>query len=305
MVSPLSLDIEGKLLEATVKLIEAATVWLPEDVEKALRRAYDIEDNPTTRSFLKAMIDNVEIARSKRLPVCQDTGVVMFYVRVGDRFPYTGLLPSILRKATVEATRRVPLRPNTIDVITGRNPGDNTGRYMPWIDWELVEGIDYAEVTVLLKGGGSEIVARARNLVPAEGLKGVMKYVIEAVYEAGPQPCPPIIVSVGIGANVSIAMKLAAKGLLRPVGVRHEDPEVARLEETLLQAINGIGYGAHGMGGKVTALDVHVDYAPRHPATLSVAVVMNCWAARRATMRVYADGRIEYITHPHLNKEVV
>jgi fumarate hydratase subunit alpha len=305
MVSPLSLDIEGKLLEATVKLIEAATVWLPEDVEKALRRAYDIEDNPATRSFLKAMIDNVEIARSKRLPVCQDTGVVMFYVRVGDRFPYTGLLPSILKKATVEATRRVPLRPNTIDVITGRNPGDNTGRYMPWIDWELVEGIDYAEVTVLLKGGGSEIVARARNLVPAEGLKGVMKYVIEAVYEAGPQPCPPIIVSVGIGANVSIAMKLAAKGLLRPVGVRHEDPEVARLEETLLQAINGIGYGAHGMGGKVTALDVHVDYAPRHPATLSVAVVMNCWAARRATMRVYADGRIEYITHPHLNMEVV
>jgi fumarate hydratase subunit alpha len=305
MVSPLSLDIEGKLLEATVKLIEAAAVWLPEDVEKALRRAYDIEDNPTTRSFLKAMIDNVEIARSKRLPVCQDTGIVMFYVRVGDRFPYTGLLPSILKKATVEATRRVPLRPNTIDVITGRNPGDNTGRHMPWIDWEIVEGIDYAEVTVLLKGGGSEIVARARNLVPAEGLKGVMKYVIEAVYEAGPQPCPPIIVSVGIGANVSIAMKLAAKGLLRPVGVRHEDPEVARLEETLLQAINGIGYGAHGMGGKVTALDVHVDYAPRHPATLSVAVVMNCWAARRATMRVYADGRIEYITHPRLNKEVV
>jgi len=185
------------------------------------------------------------------------------------------------------------------------NPGDNTGRYMPWIDRELVEGIDYAEVTVLLKGGGSEIVARARNLVPAEGLKGVMKYVIEAVYEAGPRPCPPIIVSVGIGANVSIAMKLAAKGLLRPVGVRHEDPEVARLEETLLQAINGIGYGAHGMGGRVTALDVHVDYAPRHPATLSVAVVMNCWAARRATMRVYADGRIEYITHLHLNKEVV
>jgi tartrate dehydratase alpha subunit/fumarate hydratase class I-like protein len=108
MVSPSSLDIVGKLLEATVKPIEAAAVWLPEDVEKALRRAYDIEDNPTTRSFLKAMIDNVEIARSKRLPVCQDTGIVMFYVRVGDRFPYTGLLPSILKKATVEATRRVP-----------------------------------------------------------------------------------------------------------------------------------------------------------------------------------------------------
>ncbi len=300
----LSSSMEVRLLEAVVKLIDAAAIWLPSDVEEALRRAYDLEDNPATKSFLKAMIDNVKIARSKRLPICQDTGTVMFYVKTGDKFPYLGLLPSILRKATVEATRRIPLRPNTIDVITGRNPGDNTGRYMPWIEWEFVEGLDYAEITVLLKGGGTEIVARARNLIPAEGIKGVIKYVMEAVYEAGPQPCPPVIVSVGIGANVAIAMKLAAKGLLRPIGVRHEDPEVAKLEETLLQAINDMGYGAHGMGGRVTALDVHVDYAPRHPATLSVAVVMNCWAARRATMRIYSDGRIDYITHPHLNMEV-
>lgn len=298
-------SIEERLLEATVKLIEAAATWLPSDVEEALLKAYEVEDNPATKSFLKAMIDNVRIARDKRLPICQDTGVVMFYVSVGEKFPYMGLLPGILRKATVEATRRVPLRPNTIDVFTGKNPGDNTGRYMPWIEWEIVEGWDAAEVTVLLKGGGSEIVARAKNLIPAEGIKGVIKYVLEAVYEAGPQPCPPVIVSVGIAANVAMAMKLASKGLLRPIGRRHEDPEVAKLEETLLQAINSMGYGAHGMGGRVTALDVHVDYAPRHPATLSVAVVMNCWAARRATMRIYADGRIEYITHPHLNKGVV
>jgi fumarate hydratase subunit alpha len=304
MVCSLSSNIEDKLLESTVKLIEAAAIWLPRDVEEALRRAYEIEDNPATRSFLKAMIDNVEIARSKKLPICQDTGIVMFYVRVGDKFPYIGFLPSLLKRATVEATRRIPLRPNTIDVITGKNPGDNTGRYMPWVEWEFVEGLDHAEVTVLLKGGGSEVVARARNLIPAEGIRGVIKYVVEAVYEAGPQPYPPVIVSVGIGANVAIAMKLAAKGLLRPVGVRHEDPEVAKLEEMLLEPINGIGYGAHGMGGKVTALDVHVDYAPRHPATLSIAVVMNCWAARKATMRIYSDGRVEYVTHPHLNMEV-
>lgn len=300
----MSSDIEPRLLEATVKLLEAAATWLPRDVEEALVKAYEVEDNPATKSFLKAMIDNVRIARDKRLPICQDTGTIMFYVRVGDRFPYIGLLPSILRKATVEATRRIPLRPNTIDVFTGKNPGDNTGRYMPWIDWEIVEGWDSAEVTVLLKGGGSEIVARAKNLVPAEGIKGVIKYVLEAIYEAGPQPCPPVVVSVGIGANTAIAMKLAARGLLRPIGQRHEDPEVAKLEETLLQAINSLGYGAHGMGGRVTALDVHVDYAPRHPATLSVAVLLNCWAARRATMRISPDGRVEYITHPHLNVEV-
>jgi len=304
MVSVLVSSIESKLVEATVKLLEAAATWLPSDVEAALIKAYEVEDNLVTRSFLKAMIDNVRIAREKRLPICQDTGVAMFYVRVGDKFPYTSLLPSVFRRALVEATRRIPLRPNTIDVFSGRNPGDNTGRYMPWIEWDFVEGWDLAEVTVLLKGGGSEVVARAKNLIPAEGIKGIIKYVVEAVYEAGPQPCPPVVVSVGIAANVAMAVRLAERGLLRPIGQRHEDPEVARLEETLLEAINRVGFGAHGMGGRVTALDVHVDYAPRHPATLSVAVLMNCWAARRATMRIYPDGRVEYITHPQLNKEV-
>ncbi len=297
----LSEVLEGRLLESVVRLIEIAATDLPSDVEDALVRAFSVEDNPSAKSFLKAMIDNVGIARSKRLPICQDTGIVMFYVTVGDKFPYTSLLPSILSRAVVEATRRVPLRPNTIDVFSGRNPGDNTGRYMPWVEWEFVEGLDTADVTVLLKGGGSEIIGRAKTLIPAEGIKGVIKYVIEAVYDAGPQPCPPIIVSVGIGPTVSIAMKLASKGLLRPIGIRHSNPDVAKLEEMLLEAINSIGFGVHGMGGKVTALDVHVDYAARHPASLSVAVVINCWAARRASMRIYPDGRVEYITHPKYN----
>lgn len=293
---------EGRLLESIVKLIEIAATDLPSDIEEALLKAYEIEENPGTKSFLRAMIDNVRIARSKRLPICQDTGVVIFNVAIGDRFPYAGLMPSLLSRATVEATKRIPLRPNTIDVFSGKNPGDNTGRYMPWVDWELVENSDTAEISVMLKGGGSEIVGRAKTLIPAEGIKGIMKYVLEAVYEAGPQPCPPVIVSVGIGPTVSVAMKLASKGLFRPVGSRHPNPEVAKLEETLLEAINAMGFGAHGMGGKITALDVHVDYAMRHPASLSVAVVLGCWATRRATMRVFPDGSVEFLSHPHYNR---
>ncbi|MCS7107169.1 MAG: fumarate hydratase [Acidilobaceae archaeon] len=288
------------LREATVRLIEAAATSLPKDVEDALLRAYEVEEAPAAKSFLKAMIDNVRIARQKRLPICQDTGAVLFYVKVGDRFPHIWALSQALKEATVEATRRVPLRPNTIDVFTGKNPGDNTGRNMPWIEWEIEEGDD-AEVSVMLKGGGSEIVGRAKTLLPAEGIKGIMKYVIEAVYEAGPQPCPPVIVGVGIGPTVSVAMKLASKSLLRPVGQRHEEPEVARLEQALLEAINEMGYGAHGMGGKVTAFDVHVEHAARHPASLSVAVVLSCWATRRATMRVRANGEVQYLSHPELN----
>ncbi|MCX8195562.1 MAG: fumarate hydratase [Acidilobaceae archaeon] len=295
------MEVKETLREALVKLIEAAATSLPRDVEEALVRAYEIESSPAAKSFLKAMVENVKIARKKKLPICQDTGVVLFYVKVGDKFPFTGALLSSLREATVEATRRVPLRPNTIDVFSGKNPGDNTGRNMPWAEWEVVEG-EEAEVTVMLKGGGSEVVGRAKTLVPAEGIKGIMKYVIEAIYEAGPQPCPPVIVGVGIGPTVSVAMKLASKALLRPVGQRHEDPEVAKLEETLLRAINDIGYGAHGMGGKVTAFDVHIDYAARHPASLSVAVVLGCWATRRASMRIKKDGKVEYTSHPELNE---
>ncbi|MEN2999936.1 MAG: fumarate hydratase [Acidilobaceae archaeon] len=288
------------LREATVRLIEAAATSLPRDVEEALVKAYEAEEAPAAKSFLKAMVENVRIARQKRLPICQDTGAVLFYVKVGDKFPHIGTLLPALKEATVEATRRVPLRPNTIDVFSGKNPGDNTGRNMPWIEWEVGEGED-AEVTVMLKGGGSEIVGRAKTLIPAEGIKGIMRYVIESVYEAGPQPCPPVIVGVGIGPTVSVAMKLASKGLLRPVGQRHEEPEVAKLEQTLLEAINEIGYGAHGMGGKVTAFDVHVEHAARHPASLSIAVVLGCWATRRATMRVKANGEIEYLSHPELS----
>lgn len=296
-------NLERKVFEAIINLLTAAATDIPEDVEKAIRSAYEKEENPLAKGMLKAIIDNIIVARNGKLPVCQDTGTVIFYVKAGEKFPLIGKLHSILIEATREATKRVPLRPNSVNIFTGKNTGDNTGRFIPWIEWEIIPNDDTAEITAVLKGGGSEAPSIAKVITPAEGIKGVMKLVVDTIVSAGAKPCPPVIVGVGLGPTADIAMKLAKKALLRPVGVRHEEPEVAKLEEQLLKALNRTGLGPHGVGGLTTALDVHIEYAYRHPASYAVAVATNCWAARRSSMKVYPDGKIEYITHRSLGGE--
>ena len=294
---------ERFLREKVVDLISAAAVYLPKDVKKALRRAYDSEENELARRMLKAILENVELAERERRPICQDTGLIIFYVKAGERFPLLGKLPKILREAVKKATERTPLRPNAVDVITGKNTGDNTGENIPWIRWEIIPDSDEAEVTVLLKGGGSEAPSFAKVLSPSEGIKGALKLAVEAVFEAGPKPCPPIILGVGIGGTADIAMDLAKKALLREIGERNPRAEVAELEEKLLRAVNALGWGVHGVGGKVTALDAKIEVAHRHPATLAVGVAVNCWAARKSTMKISRKG-VEFLTHRFLNEGV-
>jgi len=295
-------ELEKKVFEAAVKLIGAAATVLPDDVENALRKAYEAEESSLAKGMLSAILKNVEIAKTEKLPICQDTGTVIFYVKVGEKFPLLAKLATILREATIEATKRVPLRPNAVHPITGKNTGDNTGRYIPWIEWEIEPDSDKAEITVLLKGGGSEAPSIAKVITPALGVKGVMKLVVDTIFNTGAKPCPPVLVGVGMAANADIAIKLAKKDLLRPIGSRHEEKEVAELEEKLYKALNELGLGPHGVGGKTTVLDVHIDYAHRHPASFAVAVVTNCWAVRRSTMIVHPDGRIEFLTHKFLEE---
>lgn len=291
-------SIESIIRDTAIKLLEKAATDLPEDVEKAIRNAYEREVNPMAKSMLKSIIDNIHVARKWKYAVCQDTGIVIFYVKADPTYPLLGRIPSLLREATIKATDMIPLRPNAVDPFTGRNSGDNTGRYIPWIEWDLVEGLGYLEITAVLKGGGSEAPSIARTLTPAEGVKGLVKTVLETIYENGAKPCPPVVVGVGIGPTADIAMNLAKKAIfLRPLGVRSDDPNAAKLEELLLEAINKMGLGTHGVGGVVTALDVHVEYAYRHVATYSVGVMVSCWALRRASARIYPNGKVEYLTH--------
>jgi fumarate hydratase subunit alpha len=286
-----------KLLETVAsKLLRLATTELPQDVKDALQRAYRKEENEIGKTQLKAILDNVELAEKKGAPMCQDTGAVIFYVKAGSEVEGLDKVEDALRDATEKATREVPLRPNAVDPFTQKNTGNNTGRHIPYIHWEIVPG-DTIQLSVMPKGGGSENVSALAMLTPSQGINGIKKFVVDTVINAGAKPCPPTILGVAVGGGADIAMKLAKEALLKPLNQPNPDPELAKLEQELLEAANSTGIGPMGLGGNTTVLDVKVDYAHRHPASYPVAVVVQCWAARRASARISSDGKVEYLTH--------
>ena len=286
-----------KLLETVVvKLLQLAVTELPQDVKDALRRAYQEEENPVGKSQLKAVLDNIDLAEKTCVPLCQDTGVIVFYVKAGSQVKGLDKVEDALRKATAKATREIPLRPNAVDPFTQKNSGDNTGRHIPYIHWNIVPG-DTLEITVLPKGGGAENVSALGMLNPNQGISGLKKFVVDTVITAGAKPCPPTILGVAVGGGSDIAMLLAKEALLAPLDLPNSDPELAKLEQELCEAANLTGIGPMGLGGKTTVLGVKVDYAHRHPASYLVAVVVQCWAARRASARISSDGKVEYLTH--------
>lgn len=277
-------------------ILKQAVIYLPDDVKQALKKAYAEETSDTGKTQLKAILDNIELAEKYKAPVCQDTGTIIFYVKAGAKAKDLDKVEGALINATRRATKEVPLRPNAVNPFTGKNSGDNTGRYLPQVVWEIVPG-DSIEMTVMTKGGGSENVCVGGMIVPGEGIMGIKKFVVDAVIKAGAQPCPPNILGIAMGGGADISMKLAKKTLLKPLTEHNPDPEIAKLETDILEAANMTGIGPMGLGGKTTVLGVHIDYAYRHPASFPAAVAFNCWAGRRSTARVTADGTAEYLTH--------
>ncbi len=287
---------DSKLEDAIVTLLRLAVTDLPSDVSEGLERALAKETNSTAKSQLRAILDNISLARNNAIPMCQDTGIQIFYLTVGSKFPLLHQLPLIIDQAVKRATQEIPLRPNTVDPILHKNPGDNTGLYIPWINWKVVEGTDL-EITALPKGGGSENVCKLGMLTPGQGLKGMKKFIIDSVIEAGAKPCPPTILGIGIGGGADICMKIAKEQLLRPVGQRHPNAKIAMLEKDLFSAINEIGIGPMGLGGDTTTLDVHIDVAMRHPASFPVGLAVQCWAARRASAIISKEGKVTFTSH--------
>jgi fumarate hydratase subunit alpha len=279
-----------------VKLLQLAVTELPRDVKEALQNAYRQEESEAGKTQLKAMLNNIELAEKTRTPMCQDTGVIIFYVKAGAQAKDLATIEEALCEATRRATKDVPLRPNAVDPFTGKNSGDNTGRFVPFIHWNIVPG-NSIEITVFPKGGGSENVCALGMIRPGEGVAGLKKFVVDTVIKAGAKPCPPNILGVALGGGADIAMKLAKAALLRPLNTPNVDPQLAKLETELYEAVNSTGIGPMGLGGKTTVLGVNVDYAHRHPASYPVAVAVQCWAARRASARIHPDGRVEYLTH--------
>ena len=285
---------EADIQNAVVELLRRTVVKLPADVEQAIRKAYAAETDEVPRMQLKAIVDNIELAGKMNTPMCQDTGVTIFYVTLPRDCRVDvgkGIVEGVRR-----ATKEVPLRPNAVHPITRKNPGDYVGEKMPYFNWKVGDQ-DHIEITVMTKGAGSENMSALAMLTPAAGLKGIKEFALNTVLKAGSNPCPPTIIGMGIGGSADIAMKLAKEALLRPIDRRHKDPEIAKLETELLESMNMLGIGPMGLGGKTTMLGLNIEYAYCHTASLPVAINVQCWAGRRGTVRIHKDGKLAFPTN--------
>lgn len=291
--------VKGDLIaDVAFKLLSKAAVELPGDVMRLLKEAYTRESTVRGKVMLGTMIDAAEVARKEGRPLCQDTGIPMFFVTIGGKVKVKGDIRDALARGTEKATREVPLRENVVHPLTSRNPGTNVGWGVPYVWYDYKYDADYLEVVAALRGGGSAF-ATFLTVIPSgvPRLKAVKRAVIDAAARAS-YACPPLIVGVCIGGYPETAAGEAARALLRvPVGSSNPDPELASLEEELLASVNRLGVGPAGLGGDTTALALHVEVRGSHTALPSLAVAFSCWALRRASARIYADGSVEWL-HP-------
>jgi fumarate hydratase subunit alpha len=243
-----------------------------------------VEESPTGKEIISMLLENARIAREEGIPICQDTGFAVVFIDLGQDVHLVG---GDLNEAVADGVRRGYgdgyLRKSILgDPIKRVNTGDNTP---PVIHLTMVPG-EKVRIVVAPKGGGSENMSAVRMLKPADGIEGVKDFVMETAENAGGNPCPPIVVGVGIGGTFEKCAYLAKKALLRPLGERHSDPFYAEVEEELLKRINNSGVGPQGLGGRVTALDVHVETHPCHIASLPAAVNLNCHATRHGEITI-------------------
>ncbi len=285
-----------EVVEACKTLYIESLKDLPPDVREAVKKAYENETHEVAKSILGTMLKNITVSDENKLLICQDTGIPVYFVKIGNNVRLDGYrLEQAIRKGTERATLEHPLRSSIVHPITRINNGNNLGFRVPVIHWEFVEG-DEVEILMLPKGSGSENMSFMKTLIPAEGLKGVKKFILDCVFDSGANPCPPTIVGVGIGGTSDLCMALAKKATARPVGQPNPDPEIAKLEQEMLDAINELGIGANGLGGNSTALAVHIEYAHTHMTMNPVAVNMMCWPARRMRA-IFKPGQAVEITH--------
>ena len=268
-----------------VSLCLTAAFDLPQDVRQALAAAVEAEPSPLGRSLLDQIIENYGIAADNRVPICQDTGVAVFFVDIGQDVRIVGgSLQEALAEATATAWKEGYLRMSIVQdpMFTRKNTGTNGP---PIVHVSLVPG-NKLKITIAPKGGGSENMSRLAMLKPTAGPSAVADFIYETVTLAGGNPCPPIIVGVGVGGNFETAPILAKRALLRPVGQPNPGAEYAEFEKMMLERINASGIGPQGLGGRTTALAVHVEHCPCHMASLPVAVNLNCHAARHTSLEI-------------------
>lgn len=280
--------------EAAKQTYIRALKILPPDLKEALLRAQANETDPTGKGFLDIMVENIGVAERDENLVCQDTGTVVFWLEVGEDCPLNlAHVTAAVKKGTERATLEHPLRPNAVHPVTRKNTLTNTGRHLPAMHYEFVPGSDL-KLNCLPKGSGSENMSFLKMFIPADGVSAVKKFVLECIVDAGPKPCPPTIVGVGLGGTADLCAALAKKAVLRPLGTHSDDPVIAALEDELYATANQLGIGPMGLGGDTTVLGVHIEYAHTHITQNPVAVNLQCWAARRSSAVITPEGEVSY-----------
>ncbi len=260
---------------------------LPKDTYDALETAMENEKSPVSKEVIRQILENADIAKDEKRPLCQDTGLAVFFVNVGDEVKIKGgLLRDAINKGTEQGYTDAYLRASTCEPFSRANLKDTVGYNLPAIiHFDIVAG-DKIDIEYAAKGGGSENVSCARVFPPAAGKEGIINYVKEVISDAGGNPCPPITVGVGIGGTFEKACISSKHALFRDIGSVHPDPEMAEMEKEILDEINKLGIGAMGMGGTKTALAVHIESNPCHIASLPVSVNVQCHSSRHTHITI-------------------
>jgi tartrate/fumarate subfamily iron-sulfur-dependent hydro-lyase alpha chain len=285
-----------KIVEETAKeLYIRALKILPPDVREALQKASAKETQPTAKEIFQTILRNVEVSDQKDMLICQDTGLPIYLVKVGSQFPFDGAkVSAALKEGAKRATLEHPFRGSSTHPVTRMNPQTSVGEGLPIIYWDFVADSDCLDILMVPKGSGSENMSAMKMFIPADGVAAIKKFVVDTVLQSGSNPCPPGIIGVGIGGTADLVTKLAKEAIARPVGSHNHDPLFAKMEDELYEAINSLGIGPMGLGGAVTTLAVHIEWAHTHITQNPVAVNTQCWPARRARGKIYPNGKVEY-----------
>lgn len=286
-----------KMTDLMAKFISLVSYKLPHDVENKLKELGEEESTPLGKIIYETMFENQRLASELKRPSCQDTGVLQFFVKCGQNFPFIGQLESILRNSVYRSTMETPLRHNSVETFDEYNTRKNIGKGTPSIFWEIEEDSDQVEIYTYMAGGGCTLPGAATVLMPGEGYEGVVKFVLDRMTSYGLNACPPLLVGVGVGTSVETAALNSKLALMRPIGSHNENENAAKMERLLEDGINAIGLGPQGLKGSKSVLGVNVVNTARHPSTIGVAVNTGCWSHRRG--KITFNSNLDYKMDTH------
>lgn len=286
---------EAMIMEVGERLYTEALVDLPQDIIDRIIEMKDAEVSDIARLQLDNILTNIELAKDNHRPICQDTAISSYKVKIGTNAKIEGDIAKALSMGTALTTKNLPTIPHSVHPITRVNTGNGTGSRTPIIHYEVIPEADYIEIMGQPVGGGGDLCSAVKMFVGSASITEVKKFIIDTVAEAGCKPCPPMIVGIGLGNMFESVNGLAKEAVMRPLNKRHPEKLIADLEEELLTNINELGIGPMGMGGKTTALAVNIEYGNTGTYILPVAIKIHCWCLRRKIARIYNDGKIQYL----------